>query len=263
MAQTTNDHGLMDAGLIESDLALPTELFRRGEHAIYWIGLHEDAKFRCNNYLLTSGDRAILIDPGSRAHFAQSVSRVAQIMPPMQITDLIICHQDPDVGASMIDWLDLNPNMRIVTSARTQVLLPYFGKSDYQWIDIAKEAITFDDGNQLQFITTPFLHSPAAFATYDPLSHFLFSGDVWAAISSNWRLMVDDFPSHRKDMDLFHLHYMACNRACLGFINKLKGISIEAILPQHGSLIGPALVADALDYLRNLQCGLDLEYPNS
>jgi len=260
----TSNHSLIDAGTIQSDLALPTELFRHDNHAIYWIGLHEESQFRCNNYLITSGDRSILVDPGSRAHFAQSVARVSQIMPPMQVTDLIICHQDPDVGASMVDWLDINPDIRIITSSRTQVLLPYFGKKDYPWIDTAgDEGVTLSSGAALQFISAPFLHSPAAFTTYDPISQFLFSGDIWAAISSNWNLMVQDFAAHQQDMDKFHLHYMACNRACRGFIDKLAQTHIEAILPQHGSLIGPTLVPSALAYLRELRCGLDLEYPNN
>jgi len=262
----SGNHSLIDAGIIEENLALPTELFRHNNHAIYWVGLHEMSKFRCNNYLLKSGERAILIDPGSRAHFAQSVARVSQIMPPMEVTDLIICHQDPDVGASMVDWLDLNPELRIITSARTQTLLPYFGKSDYQWLDIdGEQPIAFENGDQLRFISAPFLHSPAAFTTYDPRSRFLFSGDIWAAISSNWRLMVasNDFDRHKTEMDRFHLHYMACNRACRGFLDKLAGLTIDAILPQHGSLIGDKLVPDALNYLRELQCGLDLEYPTS
>ncbi|MDQ6964867.1 MAG: MBL fold metallo-hydrolase [Mariprofundales bacterium] len=258
----TTDHTLIDAGTIEHALTIPTELFRRDNHAIYWIGLHEESHFRCNNYLLISGHRSILIDPGSRAHFAQSLSRVAEIMPPTEVTDLIISHQDPDVGASMVDWLDLNPDMRIVTSSRAHVLLPYFGKRDYQWLDIAGgEHIGLDHGATLRFITSPFLHSPAAFTTYDPVSQFLFSGDIWAAISSDWTLMVQDFATHRTDMDKFHLHYMSCNRACRSFIDKLAEINIEAILPQHGSLIGAEMVAEAIDYLRHLRCGLDLEQP--
>ncbi|RMH50221.1 MAG: MBL fold metallo-hydrolase [Zetaproteobacteria bacterium] len=252
---------MRDPGAIAPDLALPTELFRHGDHAVYWIGLHEESRFRCNNYLLRSGARTLLIDPGSRAHFAQAMARVAQIVDPSEVTDLVICHQDPDVAASMVDWLDLNPELTIITSARTQVLLPYFGKRGYRWLDIASdEGVPLAGGERLRFIPAPFLHAPAAFTTYDPVSRFLFSGDIWAAISNDWYLMVHDFTAHRQAMDRFHLHYMACNRACRGFVRRLEGVAIEAILPQHGSIIGPQFVDQALDYLRRLRCGLDLEY---
>ena len=261
---------LRDAGNIETDLSLPTTLFEqvspnRPRHAIYWIGLMEDSAFRCNSYLLIDGERAILIDPGSRAHFPQSVARVAQIMSPIEVTDLLICHQDPDVGASMIDWLDLNPNLRIITSPRTQVLLPYFGKRDYQWINSEETSAEclLPSGRKLQFISAPFLHSPAAFTTFDHASGFLFSGDIWAARSSDWKLLVHDFDAHRANMDRFHLHYMASNRACRGFTAKLQTLEIHAILPQHGSILDQCFVPQAIDYLNQLQCGLDLEYPET
>ncbi|MDX8410213.1 MAG: MBL fold metallo-hydrolase [Mariprofundales bacterium] len=260
---------LNETGNIDADLSLPTTLFEprsasQPNHAIYWIGLMEDSAFRCNSYLLIDGERAILIDPGSRANFAQAVSRVAQIMSPMKVTDLLICHQDPDVGASMVDWLDLNPELRIITSPRTQVLLPYFGKRNYTWINSEEPPETvLASGSKLQYINAPFLHSPAAFTTFDHTSGFLFSGDIWAAISSDWQLLVHDFDTHRANMDKFHLHYMACNRACRGFTAKLQDLEINAILPQHGSILDRCFVPQAIDYLNQLQCGLDLEYPEA
>ena len=68
---------------------------------------------------------------------------------------------------------------------------------------------------------------------------------------------IDD---HVKKMDLFHVDCMASNLAAQGFIKRLSGISIDAILPQHGSVIGPQHVESALKYLRELQCGTDIVY---
>jgi len=36
---------------------------------------------------------------------------------------------------------------------------------------------------------------------------------------------------------------------------------VKAILPQHGSLIPEKFVDDAIRYLSNLRCGLDIIYP--
>jgi hypothetical protein len=55
---------------------------------------------------------------------------------------------------------------------------------------------------------------------------------------------------------------MASNAAARGFVNRLDGVPIDAILPQHGSIIGSGHVADALDYLRELECGTDVLYPD-
>jgi flavorubredoxin len=120
--------------------------------------------------------------------------------------------------------------------------------------------LTFPSGRQLRFIEAPFLHFPGAFTTYDEATRFLFSGDIWAALDLDWTLVAEDFSDHPSRMDLFHIDYMASNAAARGFVNRLHGVQIEAILPQHGSIIPTAHVPAAIDYLRNLRCGLDILY---
>jgi len=90
----------------------------------------------------------------------------------------------------------------------------------------------------------------------------LFSGDVFAAIDIEWNLVVSDFEEHINNMNLFHVDYMASNIAARGFANKIETESIETILPQHGSIIGQENITNAIDYLKNLRCGLDIIYPN-
>jgi flavorubredoxin len=239
----------------------PTPLYEEGDHAIYWLGIAEQSAFRCNCYLLRDGDCGILIDPGSRHHFAQIRDRVAQIMAPESLTGMVICHQDPDVGASMVDWLALQPNLTVFTSPRTQVLLPYYGNSDYRYYDVeAGPEYLLPSGRMLRFIPAPFLHFAGAFTTYDAASRALFSGDIWGAIDTDWQLRVSDFTAHVAKMNLFHTEYMASNRAARGFLQRLEGLDIQAILPQHGSLIGPGQVAAARDYLYQLRCGTDIIY---
>lgn len=243
------------------DMQKPTLLFEMDTHRIYWLGIDEETAFRCNVYLIQDGDTYLLVDPGSRSYFEPLIRRVEQVTDPKHISGIILCHQDPDVAASMVDWLDLNPQITIYSSARTQVLLPHYGKSDYRFQDIAPSfELPFASGRHLNFVESPFLHSPGAFTTYDPTSRFLFSGDIFAALDTSWELVVDDFDHHRMNMDLFHVDYMASNIAARGYVNRIKDLPIEAILPQHGSIIDAMEVSKALEYLENLQCGTDLLY---
>ncbi len=239
----------------------PTLLFQQGEHAIYWLGFSEESVFRCNGYLLRDGDCGIIIDPGSRLHFPQIKERVAQIMPPESLTGMVLCHQDPDVAASMVDWLEINPSMKVFTTPRTEVLLPYYGRGDYDYYDVEENPeYELPSGNTLRFIPAPFLHFAGAVTTYDTFSKALFSGDIWGAVDTDWQLVIDEFQSHIGKLNLFHTEYMASNLATRGFIQRLEGVKIDAILPQHGSVIGPAHVAEAIDYLYNLRCGTDIIY---
>lgn len=241
----------------------PTVLFENASHSIYWLGIENETAFRCNTYLIADGSEYILVDPGSSNFFPKVKERVAQIVDPSKVTGLLLCHQDPDVAASMVDWLKVNPEMKVITSPRTQVLLPHYGISDYHFYDTEENPeYKLPSGEALRFIGAPFLHSPMAIATYDTASRYLFSGDIYAAVDSDWQLVVDDFEAHKQNMDLFHIDYMASQKAARGFVKKLDGLTIDAILPQHGSLIPARYVQDAIEYLQNLRCGTDIYYPD-
>ena len=245
----------------EISLEKITPLYKDGGHDIYWLGINDETAFRCNAYLIRDGDEFIILDPGSRSFFEQVKERVRQITDPKNVTAMILCHQDPDIAASMIDWIDFNPEITIISSARTNVLLPHYGRDDYKFYDIVEDGdYTFKSGRKLQFIEAPFLHFPGAFTTYDIASSMLFSGDIWAALDIDWKLLVDDFEEHQMNMDLFHVDYMASNIAARGYVRRLDGIDIKTILPQHGSIIPEEFITEALDYLNTLQCGLDIVY---
>lgn len=238
----------------------PVLLFEEGNHKIFWVGISNETAFRCNVYLIVDGEEAIVVDPGSRSFFTQVQSNITKVCPLENVMGLILCHQDPDVAASMIDWLNFKPEIKIISSNRTNVLLPHYGIEEYDFFDIGESNFTFSSGKELQFIEAPFLHFPGAFTTLDLTSHFLFSGDIWAALDMDWKLIVDDFEEHTMNMDLFHLSYMASNIAARGFANKLENLKIDAILPQHGSIIDSHNVEDAKNYLKELRCGTDIIY---
>jgi len=241
----------------------PTLLFQDEGHAIYWLGIPEDTAFRCNAYLVADNQEALIVDPGGRQSFDFVKNRVAQILPPESVTGMILCHQDPDVAASMADWLDINPSMKVITSLRANVLLPNYGRPNYTFISISEDPVyTFSSGRKIRFIESPFLHFPGAFASYDEYSRYLFSGDIWAAIDMDWHLVVEDFARHKLKLNLFHLDYMAGNIATRGFIDRLRAFPVKAILPQHGSVIPEQMIPEAMNYLMDLKCGLDLIYPH-
>jgi flavorubredoxin len=80
-------------------------------------------------------------------------------------------------------------------------------------------------------------------------------------VGSDWSLVIDNFVRHSVKMDMFHIDYMASNVAARGYVQKLQPYRIEAILPQHGSIIDQRFVDDAIDYLSELECGTDVLYP--
>lgn len=243
------------------DLEEVTCLFDDGALQIYWLGIDNVTAFRCNVYLIKSGNEALIIDPGSRQFFEDVKKRALQVVSLDEIKGLVLCHQDPDVAASMVDWLDLKDDLTIFSSDRTNVLLPHYGKEDYDFYSINNSNFfMFENGRELKFIEAPFLHFPGAFITYDVSSNFLFSGDIWAALDVDWKLVVENFEEHINNMNLFHVDYMASNKATRGFVESIDDLKIKAILPQHGSIIDEKNVEKALTYLKELKCGTDIIY---
>lgn len=250
------------SGQALEDFELPTLLFDNGLHTVYWLGYPEETAFRTNSYLIKDQDELIVVDPGAAYHFDFIFNRINQIASVNKVCAIILCHQDPDVASSLPQWLELKPQIKVITTHRTEVLLQYYTKEEINTVLVDDDfKFTFSSGNRLRFVEAPFMHFPGAFATYDPASGFLFSGDVFAALDYDWSLVVEDFTSHRPKLDLFHKDYMASNKATAGFAGKIEQLPLKAILPQHGSVIPEKYVADALSYLHNLRCGIDLIYP--
>jgi len=118
--------------------------------------------------------------------------------------------------------------------------------------------MTLGSGAVLEFIPSPFMHAPGAVSVYNSYTKTLFSGDVWAAISLEWKLILeDDFSEHQENMDLFHQGYIASNKAARNFLINFKEREVETIMPQHGSIIIDENVSKAFKYIQNLKCGID------
>ena len=157
---------------------------------IYWIGMYlENDPFQCHPYLIINGNESILVDPGSMLEFDAVVQKVRSLIPIDQIKYIILHHQDPDLCAAVpaIEKLIDRDDLQIITHSRMSLLIKhYLATSDYYEIDKRDLRLQTENGLHLEFLTTPYCHSPGAFVTYDPNSKTLFSGDIFGGIYSAW-----------------------------------------------------------------------------
>lgn len=60
-------------------------------------------------------------------------------------------------------------------------------------------------------------------------------------------------------MEGFHRCYMNTNRICRFWVNMIRGLDVESIVPQHGrAMKGKKVVAEFLAWRAALECGTDL-----
>jgi flavorubredoxin len=228
---------------------------------IYWVGFYdEQASLHCNPYLMIDEDEAILFDPGSIPHFPIVMRKVIDLVRPETIRYIVASHQDPDVCGNLPVLEDvIGPgSLKILAHMNTIRLIRHYGvRSELVAVDRMDYRLSLASGRILDFIFTPFLHSPGAIATFDRKTRSLFTSDIFGAISTeNWSLFArGDFLT---PMTVWHQTYMSSGRALADCMARFAALEPMRILPQHGSVLEGEQIQQAMDYLRSLPCGSDL-----
>ncbi|MFA5233579.1 MAG: ATP-binding protein [Sulfurimonas sp.] len=228
---------------------------------IYWIGMHlKNDPFQCHPYLIKNGNESILIDPGSMIEFGETVRKIKSIIDIGSIKYIILHHQDPDLAAAVpeIEKLINRADLQIVTHSRMSLLVKhYLIKSSYYEIDKHDNHLVTSSGFRLDFLTTPYCHSPGAFVSYDPDSKTLFSGDIFGGIDDSWDFYADE--TYFDKAKQFHKEYMPSKDIFNYALGKIEKLDINLIAPQHGSMIEKRYISKLIKDMKNLDCGLYIE----
>ena len=118
-----------------------------------------------------------------------------------------------------------------------------------------------DTLGQSSIIAVPahFLHSVGNFQFYDPIAKILFSGDMGASMVDDASKPLENFAAHIPKMKGFHQRYMCNNKVIRLWVNMVRTMDVEMIVPQHGTpFIGHEQIHQFLDWIETLECGTDL-----
>jgi flavorubredoxin len=244
------------------------KLFENNEHRFILLNESEPGEedgIRSNQYLIAHEGHGVLLDPGGFGVMPRVLAELLRYLRPDQIKAIFLSHQDPDIVGGISTWLELT-ECPVYVSKIWMRFLPHYGLKDMSWFSgVPDEGMdcTLAPGFNLKIVPAHFLHSEGQINVYDPVSKILFTGDIGAAMLPMEKddPYVDDFQSHLPYIAGFHKRYMCSNKAIRCWLANIADLEIDIIAPQHGPVYRGAAVKEFLDWLKDLQCGVDLMSP--
>ena len=216
---------------------------------------------QANVHLIVDNDRGMILDPGGHKVYKHLIAEVGKIIGVHNLDYIFLSHQDPDIVAAINGWL-MTTKAIALTPKLWLRFIPHFGVDKFvldrlKGIDDEGGIIRLG-GAELYLIPAHFMHSPGNLQIYDPVSKILYSGDLGASLGQDY-VYVEDFDNHIQYMEGFHRRYIPTNRVLKTWVKMARDLDIETIAPQHGAILkGKEIVNKFLDWLENLECGIDI-----
>ena len=243
---------------------MPTELFNNGEHiCVAFRDLVAQEAVQANQFLIFDSNHAALLDPGGELTYTDLYLGIAAYMNVKELDYVVASHQDPDIVASLNKWL-VGTKAKMVVPQLWERFIPHFtrpGKLKGRIITVPDEGTNLQLGGiQLKALPAHFLHAEGNFQFYDPKSRILFSGDMGANLCPPEQL---DRPAKKLSevlpyMEAFHRRYMNSNKVCRLWANMVAQLDIQMLVPQHGRALTGKAIGEFINWISNLQCGIDL-----
>jgi len=244
---------------------------------VYWVGfLDENVGLHCNPYLIVDGDEAVLIDSGSRGDFSTVMLKVMRTgTSPSRIRRLIYQHHDPDLCGNVLHMEAVinSPDLKIISHRENILFINYYAaKSPRLCIEEIGMRFEFSSGRRLEFIRTPFVHTPGNFITYDTKTGVLFSSDIFGSYDYSWSLYTEinekcsrcdatEICPHTNNrcqlsgIREFHKRVMPSVKALNYALDRIEELDVSMIAPQHGSILDTRVSREvAIRHLRALDC---------
>jgi flavorubredoxin len=251
---------------------MATELYNQDNHiCTVFSDLVTGQGVQSNQFFILDNGISAVIDPGGYLTYTPLTMAVNQYINLKDLNFLFASHQDPDIITSVDRWL-MYTECKVAISTLWGRFVPHnvpnYRQSELEnrFLLIPDEGMNIQLGNTIiKAIPAHFLHSVGNFQFYDTKSKILFSGDMGASVGEgDPSESVTDFAAHIPSMKGFHQRYMVSNKVCRLWANMVREMDIEMIVPQHGkAFIGKEMVTQFLDWISDLECGIDLMDQNS
>jgi flavorubredoxin len=238
-------------------------LFRQDQHS--WLAFGQDPGkpdniIDTNQFVICSGNSAMLLDPGGMEVFPGMLAALTREMAIEDVRGIFFSHQDPDVGSSLPLWRRVcRPDVKVYISWLWASFVAHFDR-DVTMTTIPDEGmeVALSHDLRVRLIPAHYMHSSGNFNVYDPKARILFSGDIGAALvpdRMHGNMFVTDFNSHIQYMEAFHRRWMGSPQARDAWVAQVSKLDIDIMAPQHGLIFRGDDVKRFLNWLSGLEIG--------
>lgn len=242
------------------------ELYKDPQHACVMFTdlVPEEAEaVQANQFLIVDHDEGVILDPGGNMTYNELSLAMRKYIAPQHLDYILASHADPDIIASLDRWMTAT-QAKLVISKLWARFAPHFcklGKTDDRVIAVPDEGGRLRFGRtELWLLPAHFMHAEGNFQFYDPVSKILFSGDLGVSLVSGEQAshFLESLNPMPPGMEAFHRRYMVSNKILKLWARMVRELDIAMIAPQHGAPLKGAAIGQLLDWLDNLDCGIDL-----
>ena len=224
---------------------------RKVTEDLYWVGgndrrlalfenIHPIPRGVSYNSYLLLDEKTVLFDTVDWSIGRQFLEIVQAVLNGRNLDYLVINHMEPDHGASIEEIILRYPDVKIISTEKSFMLMRQFGFNIDGRIEEVSEGDTKSFGkHEVTFIAAPMVHWPEAMVTFDNTNGVLFSADAFGSFGAlDGKLFNDEVDFERDWIDDARRYYTNIvgkyGPHVQSLLKKASGIDIKMICPLHG-----------------------------
>lgn len=224
---------------------------RKVTEDLYWVGgndrrlalfenIHPISKGVSYNSYLLLDEKTVLFDTVDWSISRQFLENVQAVLNGRTLDYLVINHMEPDHGAAIEEIILRYPDVKIISTEKSFLLMRQFGFDIDGRIEEVAEGDTKSFGNhEVTFVAAPMVHWPEAMVTFDSTNGVLFSADAFGSFGAlDGKLFNDEVNFDRDWIDEARRYYTNIvgkyGPHVQALLKKASGIDIKIICPLHG-----------------------------
>ena len=208
-------------------------------------GLYEVPKGMAYNSYVLLDEKIAVMDSVEKGFTGLWLEHMQEALEGRSPDYLIVHHMEPDHAGSIVKFMELYPQAKLVSSERSWYLMKNYFGTDY-----ADRRITVGEGDvlslgkhELHFIPAPMVHWPEVMVSYDALDKVLFSADAFGKFGA-----LDAEEDWACEARRYYFGIVGkYGLSVQNLLKKLAGLDIQSICPLHGPVL-----TEELGYYINL-----------